>query len=381
LYKKRANTLVTGLHIAVDGYGLARPRAGVGVYTREIIHGLAVARPDCRMTVFLPQGVPPPETAPAIAYRPLPATRLIGRHVQWPARIRALRPNAFFGPAGSLPLRDVGCPTVVTVHDLAIYRNPEWFPARQPLSTGWVVPRSMRRADVLIAVSQNTARDLEAIFDIPADRIAVVPEGVSKRFRPLGTDDLAEARQRLRLPERFILFVSTIEPRKNLGTLLEAWAMMRDRPDLVVVGGWGWRYEPIKAQMQRMGPGLHHLQGLDPGELPAVYNLALALAHPAWYEGFGLPPLEAMACGTPVIVSDRSSLPEVVGDAGLVVPADDPNAWRQALEAVVGDADLAAVLRSKGILRAAEFSWARTAELTWRAIDAAVLAATKSSGA
>ncbi len=228
-----------------------------------------------------------------------------------------------------LPLREVGCPTVITVHDLAIYRKREWFPAGQPLSTGWIVPRSMRNADRLIAVSQNTASDLQAIFDVPASRIAVVHEGVSKMFRPMGSEDLNEARARLKLPERFILFVSTIEPRKNLETLLEAWAMMRDRP----------------------------------------YNLALMLAHPAWYEGFGLPPLEAMACGTPVVVSDASSLPEVVGDAGLLVPADSPEAWRQALEAVAGDADLAADLRRRGILRAAEFSWGRSADLTWKVVD------------
>jgi glycosyltransferase involved in cell wall biosynthesis len=361
-----------GLHVAVDGYGLARPRAGVAVYTKEILHALAVDRPDCRMTVYLPEGVRAPETNPAIAYRPLPGTRLIGRHLQWPARVRALKPDAFFGPAGVLPLGDVGCPTAITVHDLAIYRNRDWFPVRQPLSTGWIVPRSLKRADVVIAVSQNTAGDVQALFDVPASRIAVVPEGVSPAFRPLDAEDLAEARARLRLPERFILFVSTIEPRKNLGTLLEAWAMMRDRPDLVVVGGWGWRFEPLRAQMQRLGPGLHHIEGLDPSDLPAVYNLALMLAHPAWYEGFGLPPLEAMACGTPVVVSDRSSLPEVVGEAGLVVPADDAEAWSRALEAVAGDAALAADLRRRGIVRAAEFSWGRSAELTWRAIDRAV---------
>jgi len=283
--------------------------------------------------------------------------------------MRTLRPDAFFGPAGVMPLGDVGCPAVITVHDLAIYRNREWFPARQPLSTGWIVPRSLRRADAVIAVSRNTARDVEAIFDVPASRISVVPEGVSPSFHPLGAEDLAEARARLKLPRRFILFVSTIEPRKNLGTLLEGWAMMRDRPDLVVVGGWGWRYEPIKAQMQRLGPSLHHLEGLDPSELPAVYNLALVLAHPAWYEGFGLPPLEAMACGTPVIVSDTSSLPEVVGDAAIVVAADSPEAWRKALEEVSGDANVAADLRRRGILRAAEFSWTRSAELTWRVFD------------
>jgi glycosyltransferase involved in cell wall biosynthesis len=363
---------VTGLHIAVDGYGLSRPRAGVGVYTREILHAMAVDRPDCRMTVFLPAGVEPPETSSSIAYRPLPGTRLVGRHVQWPSRIRALKPDAYFGPAGVLPIRDVGIPSVVTVHDLAIYRNRAWFPARQPLSTGWIVPRSLRRADVLVAVSRSTAADLHAIFDIPTSRIAIVPEGASSIFRPMVTDDLDEARARLQLPERFILFVSTIEPRKNLATLLEAWATMSDRPDLVVVGGWGWRFEAIRDQMSRLGPQLHHLEGLDPAQLPAVYNLAMALAHPSWYEGFGLPALEAMACGTPVVVSDRSSLPEVVGNAGIVVPADRPDSWRKALESVAGDADLAAEMRRRGLLRAAEFSWARSADLTWRAVDRAI---------
>lgn len=363
---------MTGLHVVVDGYGLSRPRAGVGVYTREILHAMAVDRPDCRMTVFTPPGAKAPDGSPGIAQRALPATRLIGRHVQWPGRIRALRPDAFFGPAGVLPLRGVGCPTLITVHDLAIYKQREWFPAGQPLSTGWIVPRSLRNADRVIAVSQNTARDVQSLFGVPAQRIAVVHEGVSRAFRPLGAEDLAEARAKLNLPERFILFVSTIEPRKNLGTLLEAWAMMRDRPDLVVVGGWGWRYETTRAQMERLGPKLHHVQGLDPAQLPAVYNLALALAHPAWYEGFGLPPLEAMACGTPVIVSDRSSLPEVVGDGGLVVPAGSPEAWRQALEAVAGDANLAADLRRRGILRAAEFSWEHAAGLTWEAVDEAI---------
>jgi glycosyltransferase involved in cell wall biosynthesis len=297
---------------------------------------------------------------------------LIGRHLQWPARIRQLKPDAYFGPAGVLPLGDVASPSVITVHDLAIYRNSGWFPARQPLSTRFVVPRSVLRADVVIAVSENTARDVVDIFGIPRSRIEVIPHGVAASFSPMSAEDLAAARARLKLPERFILFVGTIEPRKNLETLLEAWAMMRDRPDLVVVGAWGWHYEPIRERMARMGPTLHHLDALDPADLPAIYNLARALAHPAWYEGFGLPPLEAMACGTPVIVSDRSSLPEVVDGAGLTVPADQPDAWRKALERLIGDTDLAADLRRRGILRAAQFSWARSARLTWQAIDRAI---------
>ena len=145
--------------------------------------------------------------------------------------------------------------------------------------------------------------------------------------------------------------------------------MARDVADLVIVGGWGWRYEPIRERISRLGPGVHHLDALDPADLPAVYNLARVLAHPAWYEGFGLPPLEAMACGTPVVVSDRSSLPDLVGDAGVVVAADDPDAWRSALEKLLGDSSRAADMRRRGILRAAEFSWARSAAQTWRVVD------------
>ena len=364
--------MLSGLHLAVDGSGLARPRAGVGVYTREILHAMGVDRPDCRFTVFLPPEAALPTPLPAVRYRPLPDLPFFGRHVQWPARIRRLRPDAYFGPAGGLPLGNVGCPSVITIHDLAIYLNPSWFPGRQPLSTRLVVPRSLGRADVVIAVSNNTANDIKELFDVPASRITVVPHGISHLFRPLSREDLDIARARLQLPERFILFVGTIEPRKNLATLLEAWAMMRDRPDLVIVGSWGWLYEPIKERLERLGPRVHHIEGLAPAELPAVYNLARVLAHPAWYEGFGFPPLEAMACGTPVVVSDRASLPEVVGEAGLIAPADDPDAWRKALENVVGDSELASDLKRRGILRAAQFTWSRSADLTWRSIDRAI---------
>ncbi|HYR47392.1 MAG TPA: glycosyltransferase family 1 protein [Candidatus Polarisedimenticolia bacterium] len=362
---------MTGLHVVVDGVGLARPWAGVGVYTSQILRAMAVERPDCRFTVYVPPGVSV-NGSPSIAYRALPDVPLVGRHVQWPARLRRLKPDVFFGAVGALPLMDVGSPSVITVHDLAIYRNAGWFPRRQPLSTRWVVPSSLRRADRVIAVSTNTARDAQDLFGVPPSLISVIPHGVSPGLRPMTTDELAAARERLHLPERFILFVGTIEPRKNLLTLLDAWAMMRDRPDLVIVGGWGWNYEPMKQRISRLGDRVHHLDGLEPAQLPAVYNLARVLAHPAWYEGFGLPALEAMACGTPVVVSDTSSLPEVVGDAGLVVAAGDADAWRKALEKILGDHELAADLRGRGILRAAEFSWSRSAAMTWDVIDDAV---------
>ena len=360
----------THLDVVVDGSGLERPRAGVGVYTSQILRVMTVQRPDSHLIVFGPRRAV--AYAPNTDYRLAPQARFIGRHLQWPAEIRRLKPDVYFGPAGALPLGRIGTPSAITVHDLAIYRNPRWFPARQPLSTRIVVPRSVLRADVLIAVSESTARDIQEFFGLDRSRIHVVPHGVSPKLRPMSAEERTEARARLALPERFILFVSTVEPRKNLETLLEAWVLMRDRPDLVVVGSWGWRYEAIKEKMERLGPRLHHRESVEPDELPAYYNLARVLAHPAWYEGFGLPPLEAMACGTPVVVSDTSSLPDLVQDAGLVVPAGDAEAWRKALERVLDDTELAAELRHKGILRAAQFSWDRAGSLTWRALDEAI---------
>jgi glycosyltransferase involved in cell wall biosynthesis len=366
-----------GYRVVVDGSGLERPAAGVGVYTRQILRAMGVERPDCRLIVYGPRRAW--MHAPGATYRLMPSMRFVGRHLQWPATIRRLRPDAYFGPAGALPLGAIGCPSAITIHDLAIYRNSRWFPGGQPLSTRLVVPRSVLRADVVIAVSESTARDVVELFGLDRRRIQVVPHGVSPKFRPMGGEELAEERARLGLPERFILFVGTIEPRKNLDTLLDAWVLMRDRPDLVIVGTWGWLYETVREKMARLGPRLHHLEDIGPDQLPAVYNMARALAHPAWYEGFGLPPLEAMACGTPVVVSDRSSLPEVVGDAGLVVPAGDPEAWRKALERVVEDTDLAAGMRHRGILRAAQFSWDRAARLTWKAVDDAIAMHRRSS--
>jgi glycosyltransferase involved in cell wall biosynthesis len=234
-----------------------------------------------------------------------------------------------------------------------------------------VVPRSIRRSQAIIAVSESTAADVRALFDVRPENVFVIPEAAASRYRPLRREDLEAERVRLRLPERFVLFVGTIEPRKNLETLLEAWAQLAARPPLVIAGGWGWRYESVRERLERLGEGVRLLGAVEPEALPALYNLATCLAHPAWYEGFGLTPLEAMACGTPVVCSDTSSLPEVVGDAALLVSPAQVEGWRRTLERILDDADLRAELRRKGLVRAAQFSWDRTAELTWDVIEAA----------
>jgi glycosyltransferase involved in cell wall biosynthesis len=356
------------VHLAVDGSGLARPRAGVGVYTAEILRALAAERPDSRFTVYT--DARPALDDPAFAFERPPAARLVGRHLLWPARLRRLGAQLYFGPAGQLPLGDVGLPAVLTAHDMAIYRHPEWFPGGQALSTRLVVPRSMRRADVIVAVSASTARDVAELFGVEERRLEVVPEGVSGRFQQLPRERLEDLRRRLDLPPRFVLFVGTIEPRKNLPTLLDAWNRMRDRLPLVVAGTWGWRCEDVRDRLERLAPeGVRALGAIAGEDLPGLYNLAACLAHPAWYEGFGLTPLEAMACGAPVVASAVSSLPEVVGDAGLLVDPADVEGWTTALERVCGDAEEAETLRRRGLERAAEFTWARAAQRTWSVID------------
>ncbi len=271
----------------------------------------------------------------------------MGRHLLWPRRIRRLAPDLFFGPLGQLPLGSVGCPSVLTIHDVAIYIRPEWFPSGQPLSTRLVVPRSIERATHLIAVSHSTAADVAELFERRPEEITVIHHGVSQDFRPLPVEELEETRRRLELPDR-----------------------VPDHPDLVIAGGWGWKYEPIRDQIERMGSGIHLLGPVQPGDLPALYNLATALAHPAHYEGFGLTPLESMACGTPVVSSDAASLPEVVGSAALLVNPTDVEGWTDALDRVLHDPGLASDLRRRGILRAAEFSWTKAASRTLRVLEA-----------
>ncbi len=334
--------------LAVDAYGLTRPLAGMGTYTREIVAALREARPEAQVAlVEQPEG------------------RFVGRHVLLPRRVHALRPGAFFAPAGHLPLMGCGAPEVVTVHDLAIYRHPEWFPGGQPLATRVVVPRSLRRARQLIAVSASTARDTVEIFDVDPARVTVVHHGVSPRFRP---------------PEPpgdrgYVLFVGTIEPRKNLETLLAAWSGVRTALPLVLAGGWGWREEEIRRRIEKLGGRVRVLGGVQPEDLPRLYAGAICLAHPAWYEGFGMTILEAMASGTPVVCSNTSSLPEVAGDAALLLDPGDAGAWRDALQGLLEDPRRRAELGERGLLRAAGFTWPKAADETWAVIDRAVAAA------
>jgi glycosyltransferase involved in cell wall biosynthesis len=260
--------------------------------------------------------------------------------------------------------------TVLTIHDLIFLLFPEYHLPLNKWFLNRFVPIFVRRADAIIAISKCTKGDLIRYYSVPSEKIKVIYEGVDARFQPVTEPDaLARVRAIYGLPERFILYVGTIEPRKNLSTLLEAYRLLREEGlehRLIIVGRKGWLYRDFFQRLRRLG-----LEGevIFPGfvsdeDLPALYSAADLFVFPSLYEGFGLPPLEAMACGTPVIASNSSSLPEVIGDAGIMVDPLDVGGLLRAIELVLRDERMRRGMRARGLKQAAKFSWERAAAMT-----------------
>jgi glycosyltransferase involved in cell wall biosynthesis len=257
---------------------------------------------------------------------------------------------------------------VVTIYDLTALLFPEHHTpgTRELQARKWQFARE--KADVVIAISEATKRDIVAHLGISASRIHVVCGGVGPAFRPIESRQVLEqALAPLRLaPGEYILSVGTIEPRKNLVRLVEAYHRVRDltpAPKLVLAGARGWKFESVFERVKTLGlkDEVVFLGQVPADILPALYNGAVAFAYPSLYEGFGLPPLEAMACGVPVIASDASSLPEVVGDAGLLVDPNDTDALADALATLLNEDEKRAELSARGPTRARAFSWEQTA--------------------
>jgi glycosyltransferase involved in cell wall biosynthesis len=260
---------------------------------------------------------------------------------------------------------------VFTIHDLIFRFFPEYHLPLNRWFLGLMLPKFMQRADAVIAVSEHTRRDVMKLMGVPGEKITVIYEGVHSSFRPVeNRPELERVRALYQLPARFILFFSTIEPRKNLVTLLDAYAALlrqdSNAPPLVVAGRKGWLYQETLQHIRDLGLSerVRLTDWIANADVPALLNLAEVFVYPSLYEGFGLPPLEAMACGTPVIASNASSLPEVVGNAGILVEPRDAPGLAQALTRVLRDDALRHELRAKGLEQAARFTWERAARET-----------------
>jgi len=362
--------------ICFDLSAAAHERAGLGRYAASLAR--ALLEQGAPLTVFIndPRDgelKPPLDQAPRLTAR-LPRKR-------W--RLRAAV-SYFGGPTLNPTFPNIAlyhatehllpvishARSVFTLHDTAYLHFPQYHLLQNRLYLTLMMPRFIRRADAVICVSEATRRDAVRFYNVPAEKLHVISEGVEPRFAPISNSSILEAtRSRYQLPPRFILYVGTIEPRKNLSTLLKAYAVLRQsQPEigLVIAGGKGWLYKGFFSELRALGLEQHvKLTGYVPDEdLPALLNCAEVFAYPSIFEGFGLPPLEAMACGTPVLVSNASSLPEVVGEAGLLLPPTDVHGWVEALRRALSDSALHAELRARGLQRAQRFTWEKAAHET-----------------
>ena len=372
------------MRIGIDYTSAAHQRAGIGRYTRGIVGALGALGAEHSYVLVVAGsggqgGGATARQAECVTADNFKIRRLPLSHRFWTViwhRLRVPLPvdlfagsvDVFHSPDYVLPPLRQG-KKVVTIHDLSFLRYPEGAEPSLAAYLGASVPRSVREADLVLGDSENTRQDIIELLGVRPDRVEVVYPGVGGAFRVI------EDRQALEVVAReyglnypFILSVGTLEPRKNLDTLLDAYAKLRRSGDLdhklVIAGGKGWLYDGVfrRVEEHALENDVLFLDYVPEEHLPALYNLSDLLVFPSLYEGFGLPPLEAMACGTPVITSDSSSLPEVVGEAGLMVPARDSAALAAMIGKVLADSELREGLVRRGLLRAGKFTWEAAGE-------------------
>ncbi len=379
------------IHIGIDASRATREqRTGTEGYSLHMLR--ALLRLDTENAYTLYYNTPPTDDlirhGPNVQRRVMPFPRL-WTHARLSWQMLRRPPDVLFVPAHVLPLvHPRRC--VVTIHDLGYYHEPEAHPPRQRAYLEWATRFNAEQATLVIADSAATQRDLVEILRVPPSKIRVVHLGVDERFHPLAdAEHIARVRQRYGLNRPYILYVGTLQPRKNLVRLIEAFARVARAVDdgyegmnpyaaeggaapltLVLAGRKGWGYEPIRQAVRErelsdrvIFPGY-----VSDEDLPALYCGAELFVLPSLYEGFGLPALEAMACGVPVVVSNVSSLPEIVGDAGVLAKPTDPADLARAMIRVLMDSDAAGELRRRGVERARQFTWEECARQTQAAL-------------
>ncbi len=345
-------------------------RSGTGRYTVELVHALLKLDIRYELILIWPDRItpPPPHDGLTVIKRPTSiGRRILFDQLGLPELRRRYAPQVVHYPANIGPLfHQPG--VVLTVHDLSFVRHPEWFRPERAAYYRFAVRRSARLAQRILADSRATAEDLQGFWNIPAEKIDVVPLGVSPHFQPASLEEQARVRRQYGLDTNFFLYYGTVEPRKNLPRLLAAWNRVADQipHTLVIAGRTGWKNVALQKQLQQMKhpDRIQFTDYIPQRDLPAVISSAHAFVWPSLFEGFGLPPLEAMACGIPVLTSTTSSLPEVTGDAALLVDPTSVEAIADGMLQLAQDHVLCEGLREKGKKRAAKFTWQRTAQQT-----------------
>ncbi len=363
------------MRVVVDIQAAIAQRAGVGRYTKCLVENLgALAGTDeVRLFYFDFKGRGTPFPTPGTSQKA--ARWCPGRIVQKAWKTIAWPPFDWFaGPADVYHFPNFIRPpltrgrSVVTVHDLSFLRHPETTEARNLRYLTAQIRNTVERADAVIADSAFSAREAQELLHVPADKTFPIHLGLGTELKRPAADVMAAARCVLRLDRPYLLMVGTLEPRKNIPFLVEVFERLGDFDgDLVIAGMRGWKFEPILARMAASSRAdrIRHLDYVTDEQLPALYAGAEALVFPSLYEGFGFPPLEAMACGTPVVSSRGGSLPEVLGEAAEYVEGFRAEEWAAAVSRILGDGARRGELVSRGQAQAARYTWVETARKTW----------------
>lgn len=358
-------------------YGLDRAPTGIGRYSIELLRALAMLPGAPEIVLLTTEQSDHHGLWSQFEHHPLPGCRLlpalmtIGNGLLSAAAAR-YHLDLIHDPSGIAPFLGpaMGTRRVTTICDAFAYVVPQEHDRLDSWRFRWQLPGAARRADMVVTISESSRRDLVRYLGVADERVAVTLCATDPRFGPV--DDGAERRatlDRYAITSPYLLYVGGLNGRKNIARLLEAYARVRERRSditLVIAGKRQWKAGEIDQAFQRLNlEGKVHFTGyVDDADLPALYSAAEVFVFPSLYEGFGLPPLEAMACGAPVVTSNVSSLPEVVGAAALTVNPYDVAALAEAIERALIDSRLRAELRRKGIERAAQFTWERTARET-----------------
>jgi glycosyltransferase involved in cell wall biosynthesis len=363
------------LHIAIDAHSVGTGLAGNETYITNLIEALAEIDTTNRYTLYVtkPSAVErfDGRWSHVSVRRTLPHTPLVRIPVTLSAELRRRPVDLLHVQYTAPPFPP--CPVVATIHDLSFEHLPATFKRRSWMQLRLTVRHTARRAAHIIASSEYTRRDILETYGVAPERTSTVPLAAAPHFRPIRDErELQRVRDVYGIAGNYILAVGSIQPRKNLTRLVEAYASLRRQrahdklPRLVVVGKQAWLYAETLRAVEASGVRADVIfTGYAPeADLPALYSGALCFVYPSVYEGFGLPPLEAMRCGTAVVAGNRTSLPEVVGDAGLLVNPFDVEEIAAAIARLIDDKDLRATLSERGLARATQFDWRETARLT-----------------
>ncbi len=360
--------------IGLDISCISRSKAGVGCYTRSLIRKLSEIDKD-GVYAFFSYKERRSGRKKTVKARMFHKVYGALRHTIWEQLLLPL--NLFIrgidlihSPAYVTPMMK-SCPTIITVHDMAYLLYPDKFVKAYRLYLKFWVPLSVKRADIVVTDSIQSKRDIVKLLKVPEEKVEVIYLGVSELFRPVSDDEKLDAiRRKYNLPQEFILYVGTIEPRKNIIELIYAYGEFKkkvgDTVKIVIGGKMGWLYDNIFEAIEGLGlkEDVIFTGYIADEDLPLVYNAAKVFVYPSLYEGFGLPPLEAMACGVPVVTSNTSSLPELVNGAGIMVNPDNPHELAEAIYNVLTNEELRKKMIKRGLEKAKKFTWEKTAKKT-----------------